>query len=560
MEKSNFLYESGDILFIETRPNERGSFHIMYLRLLLSGGISVSSRVRLSIRTIENGIIESDWTDCGFATSNETTFTLNYTVIPGAVLQFKLEREGDGQPIRFEKIETEQSSYEVVTHPTPTIDDSMFSNINRQYETKELENNLFKKLYLRGIVPNYIERADNYSKEEDEDYISLFSAIARFFAIIIRFFKRWEKINEDEEMLKEILRNNGIQFNETQITFDELQFLVNNLYTEISKRGTAEIFCKRGDVRKDGSVVTMDGEFIRMIRADKATEILYETVPRYEVGWYLGKSSPMYRGIPNTCFDLDKLGLENYYSGLSDWNHILTFGSKSTSDYIYDGQVVKRIRFSGDSGIGRKSVATDASDYLINVDACLDYEIVIGFKVVSGGGNLYASLEGFNIDKIKLPDAFVLPNKSSVSENFFNADGSVSLRKFIIGKSYYARFIVKSYASEADADGGLNIGFGNELFFNNAYLRYILPTIRISGGTIDVWNFHIRPLVRGTNINRRIGEPYERCFSLGFLKTDKFFHLYSRNRNNTMSQDDVRDFINRYLLTYSSTNLITFIE
>ena len=60
MEKSNFLYESGDILFIETRPNERGSFYIVYLRLLLSGGISVSSRVRLSIRTIENGVIESD--------------------------------------------------------------------------------------------------------------------------------------------------------------------------------------------------------------------------------------------------------------------------------------------------------------------------------------------------------------------------------------------------------------------------------------------------------------------------------------------------------------------
>ena len=103
MENSNFLYESGAALFIETRPNERGSFHIVYLRLLLSGGISASSKVRLSIRTIENGIIESDWTDCGFATSNETTFTLNYTVIPGAVLQFKLEREGDGQPIRFER-------------------------------------------------------------------------------------------------------------------------------------------------------------------------------------------------------------------------------------------------------------------------------------------------------------------------------------------------------------------------------------------------------------------------------------------------------------------------
>lgn len=119
---------------------------------------------------------------------------------------------------------------------------------------------------------------------------------------------------------------------------------------------------------------------------------------------------------------------------------------------------------------------------------------------------------------------------------------------------------MKAYASQSQNSYGLNIGRGNELFFNNAFVRYILPTIRITGGAIDVCNFHIRPLVRGTNINCITNEKFPNCFSLGFLKASRFFQLYLRNRSTTMSQDEVDDFINNYLLTYSSTNLITFID
>ena len=120
--------------------------------------------------------------------------------------------------------------------------------------------------------------------------------------------------------------------------------------------------------------------------------------------------------------------------------------------------------------------------------------------------------------------------------------------------------IIKAYGSEQQGNCVLNIGRGNELHFNNAFIKYVLPTIYITSGTIDMCNYHIRPLVRGTRINRISGKAIENSFSLGFLRISKIFHLYLRNRNTTTTKESVEDYINHYLLPYNSANILTFIE
>lgn len=571
MQNSNYLYKPDDTLIIQLRSNNRGRYIITQSVINFSDAITTADvLVHVYFRIVENGVIAGDWTYIGVADSENNEFNVNFEVPRESVLQVKFIRKGieteDG--VKFVSMNI-GSTFIVDKKPTPTIDASMFSAINSQPETKTLEDNFFKKLYFRGIVPNYIKRGANLSKTEDEDYITLFSTIARFFAIIIRFFKRWENISNDEEILKEILRNNGIQFDETKITLPELQEMTQNLYNEISKRGTKEILMKVDDIRPDGSVVSEDGEFIRLIRANKSTEILYETVPRYELGWCLGKSSPMYRGIPNDCLHLDKMNYSNKtthkFATLADFNKILKFGNISIA---YDPTIagvgsVASISGSVESGFGRNSESTDAANYLINVDACMDYEIMFAFKVTNAsGGAITASIEGFTGDKIKLPDAFIMPNKTTITGSFFYEENShsVPLTKFITNKWYYVRLIIKAYSSESQSSYKLNIGMGNELHFNNAFVKYILPTIKITGGKIRVCNYHIRPLVRGTNINRITNEGFENCFSLGFLRLNKLFHMYLRNKNTTLSKEDVEDFMNHYLLPYNSTNILTFIE
>jgi hypothetical protein len=420
-------------------------------------------------------------------------------------------------------------------------------------------------------VPNYITRGANLSKQEDGDYISLFSTVARFFAIIMRFFKRWENASTDSEILKEILRNNGIQFDEINITADELQLMTQNLYNEISKRGTKEIFRKHGDIRPDETEVKTDGELMRLIRTDNATEVLYETIPNYECGWCLGKSSPMYRGISNDCLALDKMDYvdktSHKFSSQDDVDKIMHFGfmylvnDSTIPDGVNPDANYQVLRWSGACGFGRID-NTNPNDYLMKVDAHLDYEIVFGFKCVNNSGDaaLRASVEGFSINHVKYSDAFILPDKTTLTGDFFYHEESIPLNEFQPNKWYYIRFIVKAYGSEQQSSYTLNIGRGNELHFNNAFIRYILPAIQITGGAISVCNYHIRPLVRGTNINCIANEANEKCFSLGFLRTNKIFHLYLRNRNTTVTKDYVEDYINRYLLPYSSANILTFIE
>jgi len=569
MQNSNYLYKPDDTLIIQLRSNNRGRYIITQSVIKFSDAITTADvLVHVYFRIVENGVIASDWTYIGVADSENNEFNTNFEVPRESVLQVKFIRKGieteDG--VKFVSMNI-GSTFIVDKKPTPTIDASMFSAINSQPETKTLEDNFFKKLYFRGIVPNYIKRGANLSKAEDEDYITLFSTIARFFAIIMRFFKRWENISNDEEILKEILRNNGIQFDETKITLPELQAMTQNLYNEISKRGTKEILMKADDVRPDGSVVSEDGEFIRLIRANKSTEILYETVPRYELGWCLGKSSPIYRGIPNDCLHLDKMNYSNKtthkFATLADFNKILKFGNISIAADSTIAGVGSVALISGSAGFGRNSESIDAANYLINVDACMDYEIMFAFKVTNASnGTITASIEGFTGDKIKLPDAFIMPNKTTITGSFFYEENgnSVPLTKFITNEWYYVRLIIKAYSSESQSSYKLNIGMGNELHFNNAFVKYILPTIKITGGTIRVCNYHIRPLVRGTNINRITNERFENCFSLGFLRLNKLFHMYLRNKNTTLSKEDVEDFINHYLLPYNSTNILTFIE
>ena len=577
MEQSKYILNPGDSLIIETRQNDNGEYVIVDPQFQFSGVISASAFITIHFRSVSNGTILSDWQLVGTQTVASKKHNFSYSLSQGQALQIKFTRSQDNVSgsIEFVKFYTEDSTYTLLGRETPTLDASMFSSVNLDKSTTDLENNLFKKLYYRGIVPNYIERGRNRSLTEDADYVILFSTIARFFAIIIKFFKRWESLINDGEMLKELLRNYGIQFNEGKITITELQKLVQNIYNEFSKRGTKEMFMLEGDQRADGTEVALDGEFMRMINAERCTELLVENIPNTEMGWYLAKSSPMYRGLSNDCYDLNKFGLnKRLYTDVAEFKSaFLWFGNVAlgTTRTGYEGKTI-RLNTSL-SGIGRTSVNTDAKDYMIPVDACMDYEITVALKVVtaSSGGKIMAYVEGFNRDKVKLPDAFVTPNKSTVvmtvnpagesiiCGNWFQY-GECPITYFRTQNDYYIRFIIKAYSSSPQTEYKLNIGIGNELHFNNSFVRYILPTFLVSGSAIEVFNIHMRPLVRGTNINPIIGKDIENCFSLGFLQASNFVHMYLRNRNATMSEQGVEDFINRYMMPYSGCNLITFIK
>ena len=107
-----------------------------------------------------------------------------------------------------------------------------------------------------------------------------------------------EKFPENPDMLREQLNSYGINFDESNITFEQLKYLCENIYGDIEKRGTSGIFDRKGKVLPNLEEMPVDGELVRLLKSTEADELIYEIIPNNKVGWCLGQCSPLYKG---TC-------------------------------------------------------------------------------------------------------------------------------------------------------------------------------------------------------------------------------------------------------------------
>lgn len=552
----NKIYKIGDSLVINIKPKQKGTAIITgFIDSFI--GLSEGKTLKREYRIAEDDLFYSDW----LILSEKTI--LGKKIKQNNTIQVKYTRTGTDASgdIEFQNIEF-KGDFEPEIINSPILDGSIFADIAWDDKTDELAKNIFKKLYFRGIIPTYVLRGDNIDINEDRDYITLFWTIAKFYAIIFSFFKRFENFYNDEELMLEWIRQNGINFDESLITIEQLQFLANNFYDEIRKRGTKMIFNYEGDV-VNGVVNKIDGEFVRLIRSKKCDELLYENIPLNKIGWCLRQSSPLYRG---TCFAerLNKTKENTQY--FQDVNNFQTFALSSSTVSIEDESDKKGVlllKTIGNSacGLGRYNASTEISDRIYPADANLDYEITFMFKVKLAGNNskLHFGVEAFDISKRKVNDAFITINGNSITEKFL--DG-ISLDKFKEGTWYFVRGIIHAYSSEVVENVKLNIGHGNNICFNNTFIKYILPHIYITSNnssSVCVWDYKIRPMVRGTNIlSLRSG--YQNSHSLGFIQSPKIFYAYFRNNNNSQSKDEITDIIERYLLPFNMTDILQFID
>lgn len=157
------------------------------------------------------------------------------------MIEVQYIRRGGGVPITFNSM-TFKGTAVPIKFIAPTIDESIFAGVISSEQTKRIERNLFKKLYYRGVMAEYVTRGADRNYQEDQDYVSLFSTVGRFFAMMVSFAKRFENIYNDFDMLREYVREIGLYFDEKTVTLEELQYLASHYYDEIRKRGTAMVF------------------------------------------------------------------------------------------------------------------------------------------------------------------------------------------------------------------------------------------------------------------------------------------------------------------------------
>lgn len=550
----NKIYNIGDSIVIEVKPKQKGTAIIEnYVDELIN--VTENRTVYREYRIVEDELFYADWRPLTSESIKGVRIKQNNSI---QVRYTRTGRDGTGF-IEFKSIEF-GGDFEPEVINSPILNSSMFANIAWTDETEKLAKNLFKKLYFRGIIPTYILRGDNIDAVEDEDCITLFYTIAKFYAIILRFFQRFENFFEDEELMREWIRQNGIYFDESSITLEQLQYLASHLYNEIRNRGTKMIFNRQGDVVND-KINELDGEFIRLIRGTNKDELLYENIKLNHLGWCLQQSSPLYRG---TLFSDDINKTKERTKDFQNKDNFQNFALRNGAVTIIpdDDKKVLQLKTSGNSacGLGRYTEDDEVNNIYV-IDPNLDYEITFMFKPIYIGKNAKFNfgIELFNGNKEKIEDATITTDNSLVTDMFFS---NLPLDNFQERKWYFVRGIIHAYSSDIIENVKLNIGFGNQLTFNNRFVKLMIPKIFITSDnstTVYIWNYKIRPLIRGTHIlPLKNGE--SNSHSLGFIQSPRIFYSYFRNNNNSQSKNEITDIIERYLLPYNMTSILQFIE
>ena len=555
--KDNILNAIGDVLLIDVTPQITGKVHLTDFSDVVEG-VTATRTVQKEFRISPDGVFWKDWQELTAANLSSD----EYIVDSSLTIQLRYTRTGSDSTgvIEFKSIDF-MGSREAIQFVAPTISSSIFANIIGTPEMKALEENIFKKLYYRGIVPNYIPRAENSDEKEDRDYIDLFFSVARFYSMFIRFFKRFENFQDDFDLMREQVRQYGIYFDEANITLEDLQYLAQNLYDQIRQRGTEMIFKRKGYLLPNGETLQIDGEFIRLVRSKVSDELLYENIPLEKVGWCMRQCSPMYRGTGMSKYLNKTKELSDDFENLS--NFVITQSGNSSYKLMdYDGKKVLDLQANGGIvGLGRQDENLNVDDNIYVVDSRLDYEITFAFCVIGGlsqHANIEFGVEGFDSLKNKLDDAFITPNGFSVSETFFTIQTINKVPKVW----YHVRGIIHSYSTANVNSSPTNIGFGTNLYFNNSFVKYILPKIQISSTEkteVAIWDYKIRPLVRGTNI-LPLKDGTTNSHSLGFIQSSRIFYAYVRNNNNSQSQDEITDIIEKYLLPFNVTDIFVFMS
>lgn len=557
--KDNILNAIGDVMLIDVTPQITGKVLLTDFSDVVDG-VTNTRTVQKEFRISPDGVFWNDWQELTAANLSSE----EYVVDSSLTIQLRYTRTGSDSTgvIEFKSIDF-MGSREAIQFVAPTISSSIFADIIGTPEMKALEENIFKKLYYRGIVPNYIPRAENSDEKEDKDYIDLFFSVARFYSMFIRFFKRFENFQDDFDLMREQVRQYGIFFDEANITLEDLQYLAQKLYDQIRQRGTEMIFKRKGYLLPNGDALQIDGEFIRLVRSKVSDELLYEDIPLEKVGWCLRQCSPMYRGTGMSKFlNKTKENTEDF----QDINNFPTYSTNGARISISEIDNKRSMLFDNTAssvcGLGRLDESVNVDDDLIVVDSKLDYEITFAFKVLTTVGydnKLTFGVEGFDVMKNKLNDSFITPNGESISETFFEKQlYSVNRQPW-----YFVRGIIHCYSSQNKYEDTTNVGWGNNLYFNNSFVKYILPKIQVYANDIScrvaIWDYKIRPLIRGTNI-LPLKNGLEYSQSLGFIQSSRIFYSYVRNNNNSQSQEEITDIIEKYLLPYNLTDIFVFMS
>lgn len=259
----NTLSSIGDILYIYSQGAVAGNVTLTgYTDTLV--GVSVTRFFNKTFRYSTDAVNYSPW----MPLTNPNLSSINGT-IPGLLFfEFRYERAGTDTTglLEFQGISL-AGNIIIQIHSNVTTLESIFQDLaNNDLLTASICNNLLKKIYKTGILPKFIERGEGI---DDTDFVSFWSAICCFLAYVSSFGNQFDQILYKRKYLVEYLKQQNIALSEDQIPFEDLQYIANNFYDQIRRRGTQLIYRKKS--------VDLDVLKLLFTGANLSTVILDET-------------------------------------------------------------------------------------------------------------------------------------------------------------------------------------------------------------------------------------------------------------------------------------------
>jgi hypothetical protein len=479
-----------------------------------------------------------------------------------ALFQFQYKRAGTDNTglLVFTSLQiTGIASGDDCASTKPVTSQSIFKDLCSDLLTKQICQNLFKKLYRKGIIPEFMDR--DVEGEDDEDYKAFWKSISCYFSLFITFAIRFESISTRREYLIEYLKQKGIYFCQGDTPLVDLQYLCDYFFDEIRKRGTILITKKKGTVLNDTTTTPVDGELLRLLCHEVFDEFLFEIVEDIHIGWCVGQSSPCYTGtsfstqlqkMPNKVDDITTLTPYNLVE--PSYITLLTDGGRKTIHIESVGNTLY-------SGIGFKTLpvlSQTQKDKFIVVDPTVDYEITFWTKRISSNPvNFLFGARAVDNNGVELANPF----EEMVAGA--NRDYFVNDNLWNFGQWYFVRGIIYAQDSvlQSAASMKLNINRGVQLRFKtSANVNRIYPTIGIDNTTSmglpnghNIWGLGIRPLSRGKNILPLTTGDKPDVRSLCFLETKNIIFSWMKNNNGRYNEDEINDIITKYLIPYNTT-------
>lgn len=467
------------------------------------------------------------------------------------IFEFRYERAGTDDTGLLEWNNTQLTTTNNPIECGPAFQDSIFSFFFASCYHPDVINwclNVTEKMYRPGILPVYVERGDNQNiNQDDRDFIDLWRSVSCYFALLVGYARGFENFRYNQQLLVSFLRQRGVYVCDNA-SITDLQYIQENYWDEMRHRGTILISKKKGELI-NGVAKPVAGELLRLIcYNDDCDEFLFEISEFDTIGWVVDDWSPLYQGTTHRV-QINKLYEKSI--GVQDINNYPIINDTYVSQ-ITDGSIsldvieISAVPAGEVAGIGIAAGAYD-EDFATNIDPETPYELSFLVEVEdTGNGVPPLTVQGYTFTQPGTPVSL-----QDISDGLL-PDSDVMLDKVVLneGQYYKVSIIIYPYTQLYSADDNqrlTNLNTGNNSRIKSDTVCKFIPYIildnsaaGLSSGDMRIYNLRFAPASTE--------------YSTGFIETADFIQTWIKNNQGDLSQDDVTEIIDYYLIPYSSSS------